>query len=248
MKTSRLIAATTAAHAILFGSFANAQTIPAVPTGTLTVNQSIVRAGTFPVLTWNITYPQTVVDVVTIKSDGTLTPKIAPQTMDINVLGASVIAVTLDYCGNVISSYYCPVEAQFAYNNSWQRVFYGNLSQVNPATVVYSKTITSTSGTSLDFGGRYYFNGSYGTFFNTINNTNGNKNILALKNGDYPPTTSPLYGQPTIASFLQPYMDPATKRIIIGPKQVILLFELTDTDTGSSGFDLQDLVLLVTFR
>lgn len=247
MKTSRLIAAATAALAFLLGVRASAQTIPAVPVGTLAVNQSVVRAGTFPTLTWNITYPSTVTNYVSIAPTGTLTALVQPQTMSVQVLGASVIAVTTDCFGNVISSQYVPVQASFSYNHGpWQQFFYGTQQQVNPSTVVLTKTITSTNCT-LDWGGEYYFNGSWGMFINSINNTNNNQNILALKCGDYPPTNSCLYGQPTIASFLQNYMNPTTKQITIGPKQVIYLFEITDTNPSAPGFDLNDLCILVTF-
>jgi hypothetical protein len=257
MKTSHLATLSAAAFALctLLVSSASAQTDPSVPTGTLTAYPTIVRTGTYPTLTWGINFPATVTNVVTINPGGDVTP-VTGTTMDVRVLGASVIEVWLDYWGNVIKSQYVPVEAQCAVSNNssknqpWGRIFYGTLSQVNPSTVVFSTTLVKQS--NVQFGGRYYADGCYGTFVNTFgsnnNNTNNVKTILALKNGDCPPSSSPLYGQPTITSFLQPYMNATTKQISIGPKDIIYLFELTHTDPSNPGFDLQDLVLLCTFR
>ncbi|MEZ5434456.1 MAG: hypothetical protein R3F31_25480 [Verrucomicrobiales bacterium] len=64
---------------------------------------------------------------------------------------------------------------------------------------------------------------------------------------DTPPTTTPLYQQPTLESFLRPYLDD-NGNIKIGPMDVIYLMELTHTDRNNGGFDLQDLVILVTFQ
>lgn len=251
MKTSHLAARAAAvlAMCMLLTSRASAQTEPSVPVGTLTAYPTIVRTGTFPTLTWNITYPSTIANFISVQqTDGTLTTLVQPQTMTVQVLGASVIEVWLDCYGNVIQSQYLPVQASFSYNHGpWVQMWQGTQQQVNPSTVVYTKTITAVNA-SLDFGGCYLLNGSYSTFFNSINNTNNNRNILALTNGQYPPTNCCLYGQPTIASFLQNYMNATTKQVTLGPKQIIYLFELTDTDPSSPGFDFNDLCILVTFN
>ena len=47
--------------------------------------------------------------------------------------------------------------------------------------------------------------------------------------------------------FLKPYLD-ASKKVRIGPMDVIIFMELTHTSTADVGYDEQDLVLLVTFR
>ena len=62
-----------------------------------------------------------------------------------------------------------------------------------------------------------------------------------------PPTSSPLYQQPTIEDFIRQYLD-GEGRIKIGPRDVIYLMELTHTNKQEGGFDLQDLALLVTFK
>jgi hypothetical protein len=69
-----------------------------------------------------------------------------------------------------------------------------------------------------------------------------------LKNGDRVPTTVPALNGNTIESFLKPYMNSSTKTVKIGDRDLILLMELGQTNTNASGFDLQDLVVLVTFE
>ena len=43
-------------------------------------------------------------------------------------------------------------------------------------------------------------------------------------------------------------MDTTTKKVKIGNRDLILLMELGQTNPNNSGFDLQDLVVLVTFE
>jgi hypothetical protein len=43
-------------------------------------------------------------------------------------------------------------------------------------------------------------------------------------------------------------MNSSTKTVKIGDRDLILLMELGQTNTTASGFDLQDLVVLVTFE
>ena len=71
-------------------------------------------------------------------------------------------------------------------------------------------------------------------------------NVVVLVNGDRPPSTVPAFAQGNIESFLRPYLN-AGGYISIGPKDAIVLFELGQTNVQSSGFDLQDLVLLLSF-
>ncbi|BCU79076.1 hypothetical protein [Luteolibacter sp. LG18] len=206
---------------------------PAIPVGSLTAYPTVVQSGTHPTLTWNITYPSIVQDVVTITPPGTLTPK-QDIYIDVRVLGASVATNTA----------YFPVEAQVKYDTgSWTRIFYDKQTNVKPANIVYTRLAAKNK--PLNFGGRYYYNNAWSTFYNTTQT--GSKQVVALVNGDTPPSTLPDYNQPTIESFLKPYLD-STGKIKIGPMDVIYLFELTHTDTSNSGFDIQDLCLLVTFR
>lgn len=69
--------------------------------------------------------------------------------------------------------------------------------------------------------------------------------VLTLKDGDSIPDYAPFGNQRPIADFLDDYVD-ANQRITIEDNEVIFLFELGFTNSSSSGFDMQDLVILAT--
>lgn len=215
-------------------------TDPVIPVGSLTAFPTVVQTGTKPTLTWNISYPSLVQDFVTVTPPATVTPK-ETLYVDVRVLGAGVTVAT---AGS--NSYtFVPTQAQISYNGgSYSEIFYGTNKQVNPGKIVYTRQVTS--GKPLRFGGRYYYNGSWGPYFNS---QSGTQNVRTLVNGEVPPTTFPLYTAPTLESFLKPYLDGQGK-VKIGPMDVIVFMELTHYDSQASdqGYDLQDLVLLVTFR
>jgi malonyl CoA-acyl carrier protein transacylase len=74
-----------------------------MPVGALSAFPTIVQAGTHPQLTWNVTLPAAVLDVVTITSPGTVTAT-KSQYVDVRILGASVKAVTTNNSGQVVTS------------------------------------------------------------------------------------------------------------------------------------------------
>lgn len=215
---------------------------PTMPVGSLSAFPTIVQAGTHPTLTWNVTIPAAVLDIVTITPPGTVTAK-TQQYMDVRILGASVKAVTTNQWGQITNWSWVPTECLFSFNGgSYTRIFYNTHDKVNPNIVVATRQVTT--GNTMNFGGRYYYNNSWSS---TRTSTNSSNTVIALKHGDIPPTTTPLYQQPTLESFLVPYLD-NTGRLKLGPRDVIYLMELTHTNTADGGFDLQDLVILCTFR
>ena len=218
-------------------------TDPAIPVGSLSAYPTIVQTGTHPTLSWSITHPATVTEVVTITPPGTIIPK-RTLTMQVRVIGASVKRVWLDSRGRVVDWEWVPTEALISNNNSsYSRIWYNTQDHVTPNQIVYTRTVYNNQ--PVKFGGRYLnSNNSWSTMFTSTTN---NYNVVALKHGDTPPTTTPLYQQPTLESFLRPYLDD-NGNIKIGPMDVIYLMELTHTDRNDGGFDLQDLVILVTFQ
>jgi len=189
---------------------------------------------------WNISYPSRVVDYVTVTPPSTVTPK-QKLKMTIRVLGAGV--TTSNSNGSNLS--FVPTEAMMSYaGGSYQRLFFGTNNDVDPDDVVYSGTVEN--GKAIRFGGRYYYNRSWSDFYSS---TSGTLNVRTLVNGQMPPTTYPLHTAPTLENFLKPYLD-ASGKVMIGPMDVIVFMELTHKDSQSTqqGYDLQDMVLLVTFR
>ena len=214
-----------------------------MPVGSLSSSHTLVDVGDKPDLTWNITYPAVIKELVTITTPGTLTPKVK-VAMDVRVIGASVKTVWLNSWGVVTRWEWTPTECQLKLGNgSYSRIFYNTQNNVNPNSIVYSNSGINI-GTNINFAGRYNLSGNWSTLFTS---TSGGANVVALANGDTPPTTTPMYQQPTVEDFIKPYLD-SNGKIKIGPMDVIYLMELTHTNKYDAGFDLQDLCLLVTFR
>src|SRR5690606_11876702 len=110
-------------------------------------------------LTWDITLPEGVTDVVTITPPRTITPKRC-LIMDVRILGASVKRVWTNSHGKVTKWEWVPTEAQLNYNGSgYSRIFYNTHNKVNPNTIV--RTIAVGEGKTLNFGGRHYVDGAW---------------------------------------------------------------------------------------
>lgn len=215
---------------------------PIIPVGTLSAYPTMVQAGTHPTLSWEVTVPEAVSDIVSIENTGTVRADRC-VFVDVRMLGASVKRVWKNWRGAVVYWEWVPTQARISHNGGPSKSFFFDTNdRVNPNKIVWSTKLAK--GDTLDFIGRYVrYNGSWSTSFDSRAIS---ENVRALRNGDIPPTTTPLYQQPSIESFLLPFLD-SEGRIKIGPRDVIYLIELTHTDTSNSGFDLQDLVFLVSF-
>ncbi len=256
MKTSRsaalaavLIASGVSTPCALLAQSTN----PSIPVGSLSAYPVQVQPGVKPTLTWSISYPSLVQDYVKVTdpsdggggSDTNIEAKVKLYAK-VRVLGAGVTV----NANNSQGYSFVPTEAQLSYKGgTYTRIFYGTNTNVNQSTIVWSRATSSTylsPGDKLRFGGRYYYNNAWGPYFNS---QSGTKNVRILVNGDIPPTTYPLYNSPTLESFLKPYLDTAG-RVKIGPMDCIIFMELTHTDAQNTdpGYDLQDMVLLVTFE
>jgi hypothetical protein len=211
-----------------------------VPTGWITATPGVVKAGTYPTLRWNIQYPSLVEDYITIEPPGLIETKERLQ-MTIRVLGAGVTASRTD--GSDLR--FVHTEAWFRLgNNSWSRLFAGINDDVQQDHVAHSSSVNAH--TKVRFGGRFWFNNQWSTFYSS---NDGTSNVRVLKNGDEVPTTYALSTAPSLEDFIKPYLD-ASGRVRIGPMDTIVMMELTHTDAQRHelGYDLQDMVLLISFR
>lgn len=241
MKTSQRAALSAAVIAIC--AFApnrvTAQT-PSVPVGTLSAYPTVVQTGTKPTLTWSITHPTIITTFVDIAPppNGTITPK-TKLRMDVRVLGAMI--------GDGSSWYKVQGEVKAEGASSFTKFFDAKQSAVNPTNIYYTKTVNQNK--PVTFRGRAASSSSnspssWQSWYQTGLST-GN-NVRALVNGDTPPSYVPAFSnQSTIKSALGPYLQ--NGKINIGPMDVIILYELWGTSTSGSYFDMQDLILLVTF-
>ncbi|RYD22560.1 MAG: hypothetical protein EOP88_07635 [Verrucomicrobiaceae bacterium] len=264
MKTSQWAAISAAV--ILVGTLvaprAHAQTsAPQAPAPTgLTASLDVdpmVPAGQRTPLSWSINYPSVIKKYVNIvppggsggSGPGTITPT-TNLYADVRIIGQGVTVTT-----NNTGYTFVPTEAAMSINNSstFTRIFYGTNPQINPGSVTnlssyfgstYANNMIQT-GKPVRFAGRYYYDGAWGTQYKS----NSGDNVRFLVNGDTPPSNVPQYNAPSLESFLRPYLD-TTGKVKIGPMDVIVFMELTHSSSQKSdpGYDLQDLVLLVTFR
>ena len=205
-----------------------------IPTGSLSVDRTLVRVGSHSQLTWQIQYPATAVtDIVTITGNGTITPSVAGLTMSVRTLGV----------GFQSGPTLLPVEGSWALNGgSFTRFFYDIGTNVVPTKVLVSTRVNVND--KIDFGGRGWSGSSWFPFHTT---RTADPYVIVLKNGDTAPSYVPAYNQASVQSYLKAYID-GSGRIAIGPRDLIILWECSTAAPGTTYFDMQDLVVLVTFN
>jgi hypothetical protein len=198
-----------------------------------------VQTGTKPTLTWSISYPSQVTTVVTVGPTGTITP-LRDLHVDLRVLGAQV--------GDQSNWYVVEAFRKVENATSFTSFFKGKQTAVNPSTVYFTQLVRQSR--PLDIRGRVASSSSsnpssWQAYYST--GVSGN-NVRALVSGSTPPSYVPAFSnQSTIKSALSAYIG-ADGKIKIGPMDVIFLFELWGTNTNENYFDMQDLVVLATFR
>jgi hypothetical protein len=216
----------------LSGACSQAFAETAIPTGTLKVDRSLVLAGTRVQLDWQIQYPATITDLVEVTATGTVIPK-SNLTMRVRTLGVSFQS----------GSTLLPLEGSWSKNNgTWTRFFYGTGPTVVPTKVLIETPVIAAD--RIDFGGRGWSGSSWYQFHHT---RTSDRYVIVLKNGDRAPSYAPAYDQKSVDSFLAPYID-GSGRIRIGSRDLIILWEASTAAPGTTYFDMQDLVVLVTFE
>lgn len=203
--------------------------VPLVPIGVLSAYPTVVQTGTNPTLTWGISYPAKVSDVAVINPPGSIVLKNA------SYVSVQPIGTSFTDQGN-------PTELRMSVNGgAYQQLFYGTNTAVASSFSLYIKKLNA--GTTIDFGGRGVVGPNWSNFYTS---KSANMQVIALVNGDTPPTASPLFSSPELKGYLKPYLNGSGK-VQIGPLSVLVMMELVETAHSKSTFDYQDQVLLVTF-
>lgn len=204
------------------------------PVGNLTINRAFVRTGVKPLLNWEIQYPKTVRDMVEIGAQDQITTR-ERSLMEVRVVGAAF----------QVGSTHTDLELKSSVGGSaWDRLFLGNDSEPDPSQVVLSQVVEA--GTRIDFSARA--SNGRGSWYSTRDTAGRNSvSLQALTNGDSVPHYVPAYRQDTVESFLSQYIS-SEDEVTIGPRDIIYLIELYSTDPDSSYFDMQDLVVVVSFK
>jgi hypothetical protein len=251
MKTTQWAAVSAAVFSVsaIVAPRAHSQTIPAIPVGSLDAYPTVVQTGTKPTLTWSINYPSIVKDYVTVTPPNTIIPKQALKC-DIRILGAGVTSKSSN--GSIVYYY---TRGRIAYGSSPGSSSFStfwNGRQTDSIVQQQGLVVTNLSvsaNTRIHFGGQYNSDNSSSSsnWYTFYGSSNSSTNVRTLVSGDSCPTNVPDYNAPSLESFLKPYLDSANK-VRIGPMDVIVFMELTHTDQSNIGYDLQDLVFLVTFR
>ncbi len=203
-----------------------------IPTGKLNVDRTLVRVGVKSQLDWQIQYPSGVTDIVTVTPTGTIIPK-SKMKMKVRTLGVAFQS----------GSTLLPLEGSWSKNGSaWTRFFYGTGPTVVSTKVLIDTTVNAND--KINFGGRGWSGSSWFPFHDT---SKTDQYVVVLKNGDSAPSYAPAYNQTSTKGFLAPFVD-STGKIKIGSRDLIILWEASTAAPGSTYFDMQDLVVLVTFE
>lgn len=241
MKTSPWAATSAAVIAMctLVSSRALADsTNPSIPVGSLTAFPTVVQTGTKPTLTWSINYPSIVEDYVNVTQPATITPK-ENLICEIRILG---LGVTSQGSKGSITYYRTRGRMKFNGSSSWTTIYDGKQTD----TIVQQQGIVKSAFTvnknqPMYFAGAYYNNG-WQTEYTSLSGDN----VRTLVNGSTCPSNVPDYNAPSLETFLKPYLD-SSKKVRIGPMDVIVFMELTHTNKSDVGYDLQDVAMLLTF-
>jgi hypothetical protein len=209
-------------------SFQSAVASDPAPTGKLNIDRSLVRVGTSSQLDWDIQYPIPPVGV-----DLKPTTKVK---MRIRTLGVAFQS------GPTLH----PFEGSWKINSTnWCTFFKGKATDVTATTVLVERIVEK--GDTIQFRGRGGKNAKGTDWYDWHVSNNNDKYVVVLKNGDAPPSYAPAYNQGTIKSFLSSYIDSSGK-IKIEEQDLILLWEGSTAAPGTTYFDMQDLVVLVSFE
>lgn len=219
----------------MLGSYAIAGDIP---TGTISVSKAVLMEGEKPELSWSIEYPST--ELPFEPETGEVTSKVQ---VDISVIGIGITDGTNEYPSTT--------EMKFSSDSSWTTIFNGSGSDVVTSDILVSKTLEE--GTTIQFRSKVNdivtkskkgktSTTSYPYYYNNSSNV-----TILVDGSDVPGIEAGHSDQASVADFLAPYISSETGKITLGPKDVIYAAELTHSDSSSSGFDMQDTLILVRF-
>ena len=219
---------------------------PQIPLGTLSVNRNLLQVGTSPTLSWHASFPQPVADMITVNTDHSVVTK-KPAQVTVRLLGVAFQAGSLQL----------PAQLSMRLNDgSWSTRFLGAANDVKPNIPVYTGVVPAN--TKLDF----RFVGASGKSKNNPETTKAQDwqwnypavatsttsvNKAVLQDGQPAPSYAPAYSQGSIKSFLTSVMSADGTTVKVGPRDVIYLTELSTAEPNTTNFDMQDMVLLVTF-
>jgi hypothetical protein len=154
----------------------------------------------------------------------------ADVTVRARGLAADVQEFKKHYNGSnyVEGSRYVEANAYSSINSgNWREIFSGTQSSVDPTAIVWEKELSTND--ELTFAARANFTGMKWHYSAQIDET-----VLILKDGQTPPALATWNSQTTLGTHIEPYLD-ENGEIDIGPRDIILAFELTGDPKGNNG-------------
>ena len=215
-----------------------------IPTGTISVEESVVLTGTNPSISWNIIFPTPelgIDDLVEVEPDGGIVPR-TEVNMSVRVLAADIQTFEWVRIGKkwFQRAVYVDVRGYGRVNSGTQvELFNGTQPSVVEDEVVWSRALNEgddvTFSAIADISNRpLYSTGE------------ASDNVIVLKNGDIPPDIAGWGNQASLGTHIAPYLD-SNGAVKIGPRDLIIAYELFFVMPHASG-DLQDMIYLVTFQ
>jgi hypothetical protein len=208
---------------------------PYTPVGTLGVNPTFVQTGVKPNLSWEIDFPSVFEDLTLITPPGALVTT-EEVTLVVQIPGASGGCDRTDL---PVAFWIRPGASE-----SWQLLFLGKGNKVNPSKVLFRRKVPAN--TRIDFAARgQHSSGAWNPIVWTVEDTT--TTIKYYENGDTPPLEIPDFVTGDVESFLTPYLTEDGSKIVLGPKEMIYLYELESGDPDSDCYDHQDIAITVQF-
>ncbi|MBK1791573.1 hypothetical protein [Persicirhabdus sediminis] len=217
------------------------------PTGSLWVNgsssNSVVNENEHVSLSWEISYTITEDPGAVITAKDELVPA-EKSTMEVWPIGSAY------WNGNLNINLKCRVDGQ-EFN-----LYSGKSKNFKPSgnSALFTREVDENDVINFGMMGESRESGQYFRWTGT-SRTEPAHSFIALKNGDTYPSASPMGSGGDVEAFLMPYFDEGTRTVVLGPKDVIFVVELdrvyTYEQSGNAsdkGYDMQDMVFLVTFR
>lgn len=235
MNTPRILALLLLGHGL---ALAEPHGEPYEPTGKLNAGRFWSSHSTGPELAWRIRPPIRCSNLIHLDpTTGSLTTRTALR-MRVHVLGV----------GEKTSA--DPHRAAFwvrtGIQSGWQLLFDGTPEAVRARTPVLDQPVDPN--TRIDLAARAY--GGEESSWRALRSTGSpGHGIMQLVDGDPLPTAISIDPEPFLNACLSPETRPSGARSVsTGPKDLVVFFELSDASPGEPSFDLQDLVVLVTFE
>lgn len=226
MKTQKLLTllSTTAA---LVTSIHAAE--PSIPIGKLHIDSTVVEPNVIPNLSWEITHPIDITDIVDIDEENDTITTTKKLIVKVSMIGTGIT----DRRGREYDSI---SEIKFG-SGPWEHIFTGPGRAVDRTDILIEKNIAS--GINIQFRSRYagYSEWRYNT----------SSEVQVLTNGQSPPLNPASNSNAKSAAWYMKEHTTEGGKLILGDLDLIYAAELTHTNTSSAGYDMQDSIVLLRF-